>query len=1003
MVLIAIGWWLTDHPHLVQDPYKALKSEKGIPPKAGFPRKLLTQVPLLKVKGDSSLRLEYNSLRILSYLDNGFARTRYELVVTNPHAKTLEAEFELLLNQGQTLTAFSMEVNGELRPAVAVEKKKARIAYEATVRKGIDPGLIEKVVGNAFRMRIFPLLTNVPKKLIFEVSSVLVQDAEQAYFALPLLSNNIFGRFSYKALSYKAGKPVVLRSYNFNKKALDLTIQIKLPLAQEVQTQANELGGAVYFSTNLPLPLKYAPKKAPRLLTVCWDASASRDNSPARKKEIELLLAYLRRIPNGRLEFISFAHEVLEKKYFDIKNGKVLGLQPYMNGLVYDGGSSLSCLQFGRMKGEEVLLFTDGLQTLGKFHYNAGKVKIYPIVNSEKADKGLLQDLANQTNGSVIDLQQIKPEQGLLQLTRQYLRFLGFKEQISGLEFYATKLDPKTQRTMLSIRAPRSCKKLTALFGLDAQNVLAYKVFDISKLAKNIVAGRSEVKRWALAKLAQLETQPQKNHKAILALGVKYRLVSSATSLLVLDALEDYLEHRIIPPPSLQKAYYAALAKQKKQHSLDAKQIHLKQLRKDWKAYQRWYWAPPKKRKKQKIVPDRVVESNFSIGPNPIEEATPPPATPTETSPPVTEQQEVGFAANAGSDNLTLNSVTIAGASATYYWSHSSVQDDLDLSSGFGTFQATITSTNGTATSRTPQATVALAPWNPKVPYLKILRSTPRHKTYALYIKLKQKYSTQPSFFIDVAEFFAAQGDVKTAVRVLTNLTEMELHDVQLLRVVAQKLLVFKSERLALVILKEVLDLRPEEPQSLRDYALALAQMGQYNKAVNYLWKLVEQPFDVRFEGIHLIALNEINHLVAQHPKEIDTKAIPSNFIVKLPVDVRVVLNWDADDTDIDLWVTEPDDEKCMFSYQNTRNGGRISNDFTQGYGPEEYLIRKAPKGTYRVQAHYYGNNRPLLSGKAILTVQIFQYYGTPYEVRRVITRRLGKVDEEIDLATFEF
>ena len=160
-----------------------------------------------------------------------------------------------------------------------------------------------------------------------------------------------------------------------------------------------------------------------------------------------------------------------------------------------------------------------------------------------------------------------------------------------------------------------------------------------------------------------------------------------------------------------------------------------------------------------------------------------------------------------------------------------------------------------------------------------------------MYLTLRQKYSTQPSFFIDVAEFFASKGDLKTAVRVLTNLAEMELKDVSLLRVVAQKLLAFKSERLALVLLKDVLNLRPEEPQSLRDYALALAQIGQYNKAVNYLWKLVEQPFDDRFTGIHLIALNEINHLVAQHPKEIDIKAIPSYFIVNLPVDIRVVIS----------------------------------------------------------------------------------------------------------------
>jgi tetratricopeptide (TPR) repeat protein len=231
----------------------------------------------------------------------------------------------------------------------------------------------------------------------------------------------------------------------------------------------------------------------------------------------------------------------------------------------------------------------------------------------------------------------------------------------------------------------------------------------------------------------------------------------------------------------------------------------------------------------------------------------------------------------------------------------------------------------------------------------------------------------------------------------------MQLKDAALLRVFAQKLLQLKAEKLAIDVFKAVIDLRPEEPQSYRDYGLALAQMGKYNQAVQQLYKVVKQNYDGRFEGIHLIALNEINHLIAKHPKEIDTKGIPEYFLVQLPMDIRIVLNWDADNTDVDLWVTEPNQEKCMYSYKLTSNGGRISNDFTQGYGPEEYLIRKAPKGTYLIQAHYYGNHRPTLSGKAILTVQLFENYGTPYEVKREITRRLSVVDEELDLATFEF
>jgi tetratricopeptide (TPR) repeat protein len=469
----------------------------------------------------------------------------------------------------------------------------------------------------------------------------------------------------------------------------------------------------------------------------------------------------------------------------------------------------------------------------------------------------------------------------------------------------------------------------------------------------------------------------------------------------VLDALEDYLAYRIVPPPSLQKAYFAALAKEKKQKSVDPKTAHLKQLRKDWKAYQIWYGKDPKKRKKQKIEPERQFEQNFSIAPSPSEEvAPPPPPSPNEPNEQITQETTNGSLAN---ETVQLNLTANATGATTYAWTSSSVTSGIDLSNGFGTFHTTVTNFNSNATNSAPQATIAVAPWNPRAPYLKVLRSSAHTMIYKRYLQLKDKYADQPSFFIDVAEFFAANGDTKTAVRVLTNLAEMELKDPALLRVVAQKLLELKANKIALDVLNEVLELRPEEPQSYRDYALALSLDGKYDRAVRYLWKLVEQPFDGRFSGIHLIALNEINHLLVKHPKEIEAKYIPAYFKANLPVDIRVVLNWDADNTDVDLWVTEPNQEKCMYSYKNTTNGGRISNDFTQGYGPEEYLIRKAPKGRYHIQAHYYGNHRPTLSGKAILTVQFFQYYGTPYEVRRVITRRLGEVNEEIDLATFEF
>ena len=992
LAVIAIGIWWTIIPNKkVLDPYRRLIKDSADMIDTAETKPLPSQIPSLKIKGEEKEQIQINALKITTYLDKGFARTRYELTFYNQFERELEAEFEFPLQDNQTITSFALEVNGEMRPAVAVEKHQARIAYEATVRKGIDPGLIEKVAGNLFKMRVYPLFAKKTKRISFEVSAVLPQNATSAFYHLPLHLKQPVGFFSMKALSYQKGKPIVLEKHSSRNKAINEYIRIKQALNSSAAASATRAGNYLYLHTNLALPRKYARKKAPKCLTVCWDISASR-SAAQLDKELILLQSYLKWIKKGKLELVFFAHEIITQHRLLIEDGKVKELQALIKKQHYDGASALSCLNFGRFKGDEILLFSDGLQTMGDHAKKVGQAPIYPIVSSQLIDKGLLRHLAAQSNGAMIDLNTQTVSTALKYLRRSYLQFLGFKEDNAPLEYYSTQLSANSQRIMVSVKAPVRLKKLTAQFGLNSKEVLSEQAIewhqeDLSK------GSQTHVKRWALAKLQKLEEQPQVYQKEICSLGLKYDLVSSASSLLVLDSLADYLEFRIVPPLSMRKAYFKALPKVQID-AVKAEKQHLKRIKKEWKDYQNWYW---KKAKKQQYKE----EANFTVGSvevtGDLQEAPPPP-------PHV--QEEVEQVAQAGNTQL---SITTVGAS-TYNWTSSSAATahgfDSWATPTSGTFSTQV-SANATSVvagaATAPSATISVAAWNPKVPYLKNLRAVPLAHAYARYLRLREKYANQPSFYIDVCDYFLQKKQPKLAIRILSNLAEMQLKDAALLRVFAQKLLQLKAEKLAIDVFKAVIDLRPEEPQSYRDYGLALAQMGKYNQAVQQLYKVVKQNYDGRFEGIHLIALNEINHLIAKHPKEIDTKGIPEYFLVQLPMDIRIVLNWDADNTDVDLWVTEPNQEKCMYSYKLTSNGGRISNDFTQGYGPEEYLIRKAPKGTYLIQAHYYGNHRPTLSGKAILTVQLFENYGTPYEVKREITRRLSVVDEELDLATFEF
>src|SRR6202021_1679315 len=63
--------------------------------------------------------------------------------------------------------------------------------------------------------------------------------------------------------------------------------------------------------------------------------------------------------------------------------------------------------------------------------------------------------------------------------------------------------------------------------------------------------------------------------------------------------------------------------------------------------------------------------------------------------------------------------------------------------------------------------------------------------------------------------------------------------------------------------------------------------------------------------------------------------------------DLRVTITWNTDATDVDLWVIEPDGTKCFYQHNRTKNGGQLSQDQTQGYGPERYQIVTAPKGVF--------------------------------------------------------
>lgn len=268
----------------------------------------------------------------------------------------------------------------------------------------------------------------------------------------------------------------------------------------------------------------------------------------------------------------------------------------------------------------------------------------------------------------------------------------------------------------------------------------------------------------------------------------------------------------------------------------------------------------------------------------------------------------------------------------------------------------------------------------------------------AEYLRQRPRHAADPAFYVDWADLFLTRCWTAAGVRVLTNLAELEPDDAPNLRALAYRLEAAGEDELAATCYARVLRLRPEEPQGYRDLALALSHRpGHDRRAADLLAAVVHGRWDGRFRGIEATALIELNALAARHerahPGDRVDIAVPPDRRHVLDLDLRIVLDWDADMADLDLWVVEPSGELCRAAdlrHDGTSStGGLVPRDQSGGYGPEEYLLRHAAPGTYRVLVRYARNEQHRLRRPTTLKVTVVRDFGRTAERRRVFVRRM--------------
>lgn len=950
------------------------------PSEAQTPRIASTRVtPPLLIAPAAEQPVQLQRARIEGEVQAGIAQTRITLEFHNPNRRVLEGELQFPLGDGQQISGFALDINGEMRDAVPVAKDRGRQVFEEIARRGVDPGLLEQTAGNQFRLRIYPLPAGGSRRVQLVIREPLAFDGQGWQWTLPL-------RFAAgaAAVELKLQAPVTTSAggapfrisagqLHWQGKGTQLPSQLQwsLPAVRQAQVQVAPWQDGNYLLAQLPVPVSHGPRTLPSDVGLLWDGSGSAGQRD-RTREFALLDRYFAALGDGTVALTVLRDRAEPVRRFRIRAGNWSELRAALQAVRPDGASALA--QWQPQSGvKEYLLVSDGLLTYG----------------SEQ-------------------LPTLAPDQRLFAVSSaggrtDVVRLRGWSESHGGRFVALGKDVDAAARALLSspldvqVDAGRGVQDVVIDRRSEAQGWLwlhARLAADGVPMRVRVGGGEWQALPatqksndgellaglWAQARLQQLAADRGGNREAMQRLSQQFGLVGPDTSLIVLETLEDYLRYAIRPSGTLRAAYDARFAVQVADRAAADRQ-RLDQVAARWKERQQWWnrsWPkgmPPQ----AKGGALEVASADHAMESAPVAMlAAPAPAAPPAPAPMATAEQRM------------------EASSARARRSASASDKALDLITVTGSLVATPAAAND------GELGIQLAAWQPDSAVARRLRQGPASQLYDRYLAERDAHADSSAFFLDVADLLLEQGQRELALRVLSNLAEMDLDNRHLLRVLGYRLMQADAPALAVPVFEQVLAMGQEEPQSFRDLGLALAAAGKPQQALVLLYQVVVRPWDSRFDGIALIALDELTNLVARSTPRLDTSAIDPRLLHAMPLDLRVVLSWDADNSDMDLWVTDPNGERAYYGNRLTYQGGEMSQDFTGGYGPEQFSLRNAKPGKYKVEANYFGSRQQLVTGATTLMLRLTTHWGTTRQKDQMVTMRLKDRAETVLVGEFE-
>ncbi len=385
--------------------------------------------------------LRVASHRVVTTVDNQIAMTRVEQVFANQHPVQLEAHYVFPAPAGATIIDFSMTINGKIMRGELLEKQRARRIYEGIVRQAKDPGLLEHVGANIFRVRVFPVLPRSEQKIEMTYLERVNYDAGQCRWTYPLLVPGSRGGTRADLFSLRWRIESLVPISDVGCPTHPASVARRTPSAAEVVYEGRDvdLSRDLEVTYHLTRPrsgmdlvahrpgdqegtflLLITPQtdipRIPKDMTFVFDTSGSMEGPRIQQARAALRFCLSKLSPEDRFNILSFCDRVQPafSAHVPATDGNKAEALRFVNALDASGSTNINdallrALEHAPGTGRPhlILFLTDGEPTAGEkepsrivrnvLGANGAKARIFTFGVGQQINRHLLEDLADGT------------------------------------------------------------------------------------------------------------------------------------------------------------------------------------------------------------------------------------------------------------------------------------------------------------------------------------------------------------------------------------------------------------------------------------------------------------------------------------------------------------------------------------------------------------------------------------------------------------------------------